>query len=147
MISIRFSEKFIRQFYKNVDEGAFKPEEILGLQKNKIMYYPFITDKGFQDIRSIFKHSDKENEELKNYYKKYVRPSDSTWAKALKIAKVVNRRTIYTPDKIKFGQTEYWARPIEVHHDKRDDCDGYAALIVHVLRLLGARPWEVFVWA
>ena len=67
--------------------------------------------------------------------------------KAIVIAKVVNTRLIYQDELINFKQAEYWAKPIEIHNNILDDCDGYSCLICYLLRLFGAKDYEVFVRA
>ena len=122
-------------------------EVLLKLKKTKVVMWdikpPFL-----QDIRLVFKHTLGENQELIDYYSKYVNYHDSLLIKAKKIAVAVNERLTYESDLKNFGRIERWLRPIEIHKGNlKDDCDGYACLISHLLRLFGAHPWESWVWA
>lgn len=115
-------------------------ETIMKLRKCVIIQWS-----GMRDLRDVFEHTQEEQQELLDYYGKYVDDSMSNMEKAKEIAIAVNRRLSYDSDLNTSGKTEHWARPIETHNTMVDDCDGYACLIVYVLRLLGLEYWEVFV--
>lgn len=121
--------------------------ELLGFQKTKIIFYPFISGKGFQDIRKAFEQNKEADRELLDYYYKYIKPEMSLMERATVLAREVNKRIKYITDDTKYGRAEYWAKPVEVHREKQDDCDGYAVLLCKLLRLFGAMEWEVFVAA
>lgn len=57
--------------------------------------------------------------------------------KAMMIAKAVNNRITYVGDKVNYGKNEYWAGPYDVFELKKDDCDGYAFLILKLMELAG----------
>lgn len=99
----------------------------------------------FMDVRKIFNQSDEEDKELIDFYGKGLNFNMTLIEKAEIIAKRVNLRLRYQSDKITYRNVEYWARPIDAHDKKIDDCEGYAVLICYLLRLFGAAPWEVFV--
>lgn len=61
--------------------------------------------------------------------------SDDT--KAIIIARAVNSRLTYTGDKANYGKSEYWAGPYDVFDSRKDDCDGYAFLILKLMELAG----------
>jgi len=110
--------------------------------------------KGFnfplQDIRNVFKQSAEDDAILIDYYKICRTFTDGHLdmdKTAINVAKNVNRRLTYTSDKSNWGQTEYWATPIEIHQKKRDDCDGYAVLTCYVCGLLGIPAYRRFVRA
>ena len=143
MIPKLFSDKFL----KKVEQLGISIPELLGFSKSRLTFYPFITGKGLQDIRTVFKQTKEEDMELVDYYSEYIDPDSSTMEKARVIAKEINSRTLYATDSANFSKAEYWKRPIEVHRNRRDDCDGYAVLICYLLRLFGAKDYEVFVSA
>jgi predicted transglutaminase-like cysteine proteinase len=143
MIPKLFSDKFM----KRREELRISVADMLGLKKSKIVFYPFITSKGFQDIRNVFKQTKEEDEELIDYYSKYIDSDMTLFDKARIIAMKVNRRIEYVSDIINFKQAEYWAKPIEIHQNRLDDCDGYAVLMCYLLRLFGAKEHEVFIRA
>lgn len=138
-----FSDKFIQK----INEEEITPEEVLGLSKNNLVYYPFITKKGFMNIKDVFVQTPEADKVLFDYYSPLINPGDTKQQIVVKVCKAVNDRVSYTTDLMNYKQSEYWARPIDVHNTKVDDCDGYAVLIVKVLRLLGFGSDEVFVRA
>lgn len=137
-----FSDKFVA-YLKRL---RITPIQLLGLNQTHIVYYPLITGKGFKNVRDVFKHTLQEDQELVDYYGGFVDSEMTTMQIAKTIAKEVNRQIYYERDRIRYGHTEYWARPIETFHGLVDDCDGYACLIVYVCRLLGVPENEIFVW-
>ena len=141
MIPKLFSDKF----KKRMDELGITIPQILGLHKTKIVFYPFITGKGLQDIRKVFYQTKEEDIELIDYYSRYVKERMDLKERALVLSAAVNQRVTYLDDKANFKKVEYWARPIETHKSGYDDCDGYSVLICYLLRLFGAKEWEVFV--
>ena len=135
-----FSDKF---WEKNKHILFEKSGDIIGLNKTKVIYYnlmPFV----FKDVRRVFDHSAEEIAELLNYYTEYWNLGSNEWQKIAYIAKAVNNRLTYEFDSTNWKAVEYWARPIETHRRKIDDCDGYANLITYVLRLFGVMPNRVF---
>jgi len=54
---------------------------------------------------------------------------------------------IYNSDKSIYNEAEYWNNPIGSYNKRTDDCDSYAVLICYLLRLFGAKEYEVFVRA
>ena len=119
---------------------------VLGLKKSKVVRYRFKWPI-LEDIRKVFVQTAEDDLELTDYYEKYIHKDMTTMEKAKAIALAVNSRIKYSFDIDNWGKTEYWASPIEAHRKKVDDCDGYAVLIVYLLRLFGAKSYEVFVRA
>ena len=119
--------------------------QLFKFKKTTIVFYPFITGKGFQDIRKVFSQTKAEDKELIDYYKPKVDQRHNRWNRILDIQKAVNDRLIYKTDIDNYGKYEYWARPIEIHNQREDDCDGSAVLMCYVLRLLGLTDYECFV--
>lgn len=141
MIPKLFSDKFLQLAN---DRGVTIPQ-MLGLHQSTIVFYPFITSKGLRNIKTVFNQTKEEDDELIAYYGCYINDEMSTMEKARVIANKVNERLYYVHDFTQYKRAEYWAKPIEVHRNKRDDCDGYAVLICYLLRLFGAKDYEVFV--
>ena len=110
----------------------------------RIIFHPFISGRGFQDVRKAFIQSKEDDEELVQYYKKYVVGRRNIVDRAKSIAIAVNNRLSYSFDSDNWGRAEHWAKPIDVHRRKVDDCDGYSVLITYLLRLFGAAPWQVW---
>ena len=114
--------------------------------RTTVMYYPFITARGMEDIRKAFKQSKEEDKILKDYYMPLVDMRHSRWKRILDIQKAVNDRVVcYVPDIDGKKQLEYWKPPIMTHLERHGDCDDEAVLMCYVLRLLGLTEWEVFV--
>src|SRR3990167_2828791 len=141
MIPKLFSDKF----KKRMKELNITVPQILGLHESKIVFYPFITGKGMQDIREVFKQTKEDDTELMNYYSKYIRANMDLRERALAISATVNQRITYKNDSSNYKKVEYWAKPIDVHRSGYDDCDGYSVLICYLIRLFGAKEHEVFV--
>ncbi len=55
---------FSSKLRERVRELKLTPKDFLGLKKTKIVFYPFITSKGLQDIRKVFIQTPEEDEEL-----------------------------------------------------------------------------------
>ena len=91
-----FTDKFLNHAEEiGVDIPELLPQ-LLGFPfKTKIVFYPFITGKGFKDIRTVFEHTNEENEKLIKYYSKFITKGMSLMDKARQIAKEVNRRISY----------------------------------------------------
>jgi predicted transglutaminase-like cysteine proteinase len=115
------------------------------LQKSKVVFYPF-RPKMFQDIKNVFKQTEKDDAELLSFYQKYWDSGRNRTESVRNVAQAVNNRLSYISDisNPNFKTAEYWASPIEIHRNKKDDCDGFSVLITYVLRLLGLREFEVF---
>lgn len=132
------------RFMELVRRHGLTIPELLGWKKSKLVYYPFITSKGFQDVRKVFRQTDEEDDKLLSNFRT-VQRSWPLLTKARKVAEIVNERIRYEYDRNNWGQVEFWARPIETWEKGVDDCDGYAVLICKVLRLLGATEYEAYV--
>ena len=135
-----FSDKFWEKNKKILFE---KSGDIIGLNKTKVIHYnlmPFV----FKDVRKVFDHTPEEIAELLNYYTEFWNLGTTEWQKIAYVVKAVNNRLTYMSDKLNWNANEYWARPIETHRKKIDDCDGYANLSTLVLRLLGIPANRVF---
>ena len=123
-------------------------EELINerLHRSRIIRYNYIGD-GYQDIRKVFRQTPAEDQELKDFYIKYI-SLDNNWDDiALKLARAVNTRLTYKFDSENWGRSEYWARPIETHRRRYDDCDGYAVLTVYLWGLFGIPSYRRFVRA
>ena len=118
--------------------------DILGLRKAKVVYWP-ANGVFYSDIRKVFKQTPEEDKALVDYFSQWIVDDWTLMKKARVVAEKVNDLIAYRSDSQAWGKVEYWARAIETFQKRYDDCDGHAVLIVKVLRLLGARPWEVFV--
>jgi predicted transglutaminase-like cysteine proteinase len=137
-----FSDKFLEAYGSMIKENI---AEILGLKKATIVFYPFITNKGFKDVRTVFSDKPEDLAKLKEYYKKFY-DAGKTWEeKIANVARMVNIRINYINDEYNWGASEYWASPYNTHFYKKDDCDGFACLMCQALRLCGLSEYEVFV--
>ncbi len=144
MIKKIFTDKFKAKLEEALKTQNLNMGEILKLRKSTLMYYPFITGKGFQDVREVFEQSKLDDTTLIAYYQSSYLIKGVYWDKIRNLARAVNARINYKHDSLNWGKTEYWAKPIEVHEKRSDDCDGYSVLITKLLRLLGLSKWEVF---
>lgn len=148
MTSKLFTDKFLAKLKSSkLNEKNISLPELLGFKKTKIVFYPFITGRGLKDIRTVFKQSLEEDFKLIDFYGKLIKENMTLMQRALIIAKKINSRILYQSDISNYKRAEYWASPIEIHNKQIDDCDGYAVLLCYVLRLLGAKDYEVFVRA
>lgn len=136
MEEIQYSDKLIEHASTHV----------FGLGKSKVILWklrpPFLWD-----VKDVFKQTLEEDEELLMYYETFLEESMTRREMVRAIAQAVNARLTYKSDTKNWGKAEYWAKAIETHRKKIDDCDGYAVLLCKVLRLFGFAPWEVFVRA
>lgn len=64
-----------------------------------------------------------------------------------------SRRFIWTPDEVTCGQVDHWPSPEEIATAMAerngvlfDDCDGFAAMCRHILKLNGIRSRLVLCW-
>jgi len=62
---------------------------------------------------------------------------DTEDEKVIKIAKFVNSHLTYTSDIVNYDKREYWADPYTVYERAKDDCDGFAFLILKMMELAG----------
>jgi len=136
-----YSDKF---WEKNKDILIENSSNIIGLNTSKIVFYPFITGKGLQDIRKVFKQTQEEDKVLYDYYVKYWNRGTNLWNRSAKVAEAVNNRLTYEKDFVTYKKSEFWDNPINIHNKKKGDCDAYSVLLTYVLRLMGIRPNRVF---
>lgn len=68
--------------------------------------------------------------------------SDSMDSKVCKIRDWVNNHLTYESDYKNYARPEMWATAYTVYDRKRDDCDGYAVLIMTLMRLAGVPAWR-----
>jgi len=143
MIAKLFSDLFKSKF-KHILKTYMG--DILGLHKSKIIFY-YLNGKSYSDVRRVFKQTSEADDTLIKYYKPFWDLGTSKWNKIKRVADAVNGRLTYTSDidNPHYKRFEYWATPIEVHNNEKDDCDGYAVLLCYVLRLLGLGEYDVFV--
>ncbi len=135
-----YSKKFLRR----VEELGLNKARIYGLKTATIIHYPFISGKGFQNVKNVFKQSKEDDEILRLWGYESEFPHTSKHETAIAIAKAVNKQITYTSDRKNWGKAEYWASPIETWTKRKDDCDGHSVLITKLLRLLDFEPHEVF---
>ena len=140
MIPKLFSNKFLEKA-KQMNIGI---PQLLGFYESKLIFYPFITSKGMQDVRLAFHQSEEDDKFLIRYYKEYITDKMPLIEKAKAIAEAVNSRMAYQDDMAHYGQAEFWNTPIGAHNAGIDDCDGSSVLITYLLRLFGAEENEVF---
>lgn len=130
---MKYSDEYIELF-----------KERLGMKKTTVYSYPFISGRGFKDVREVFVQTPEEDQELITYYLPFLAKVKRKWDTVKAIQQAVNQRLRYRTD-ISTGYTEYWSKPIDTHRNRGDDCDGYACLICYLLRLFGFHEYEVFV--
>jgi len=142
-IAKRFSDKTKKLIQSHIDSGKLTWGDLIGLTKAKIIHYS-LTPKIFTNVSRVFNQTIEEDMELLEHYYPIFKSGRTKWASCMYVAMEVNRRIKYSRDITNWGASEYWARPIETHRRKEDDCDGYAVLITKVLRLCGLSDYEVF---
>jgi len=141
MIPKLFSDLFMNKYLSQL-KNYFG--SIYGLHKSKIIFY-YLDGKSYSDVRSVFKQTPEEDDILRKHYQPYWDLGTSKWDSIKRVTDAVNQRLRYVTDISNYNKFEYWARPIEVHKSRRDDCDGYAVLLCYVLRLMGIGEYDVFV--
>lgn len=141
---IFFSElfqKILRR--KDVQEGFAQLQHEIYAQEQTITQYNARSD-GYIDVRSILKITPEQEKELLEHFSPF---KDEDMDKmVVKVANHVNKIMTYTPDKLNFVKPEYWASPYDVFKSRKDDCDGYAALILKVWELLGVPADRRMIW-
>ena len=142
MIRKLWSDKFLVKF-RSIQENHIRT--LLGFTRTKIVYHPLIWGKGFKDVKTVFKQTKEDDEKLIKYYSPWWNKGKTRSESVAYLQEGVNKRINYLDDKTNWGKIEYWASPIEIHERKIDDCDGYAVLLCHLLRLFGFTEYEVFV--
>lgn len=151
-----WSKKLINKFIEFFSSEEYPPDESITFMKyvlekrgpaNFVRYN--YRAKGMEDIRNVFNVTKAQEDEMRAYFipifSKYIDDTDLTTydSVALRVAQWVNTHTIYTIDKTKYNFWEYWNSPYEMFCEirdtgkLRDDCDGYAVLIVYIWKLIG----------
>lgn len=89
------------------------------------------------DVRETLRPLGMSESMLKGVLTGIIKPLDSMDVKVEKIRDAVNARLTYSDDFLTYGVADYWADPWTVWDKKKDDCDGYAILIMNLMRLAG----------
>lgn len=135
-----FSDKFSnmlreRKLFINLFNEQFGPGEIV--VKNLQSGVPF-------DVRKTLLCGPMEevifNELLKRSTKSGgvgILETDSLDSKACKVRDWVNKNLTYVSDYANYGRPEMWATAYTIYDRKKDDCDGYAVLMMVLMKLAG----------
>lgn len=144
MAFIFFSKLFQRALRrKDVEVGFAELQHRIHAAEQTVMHYN-VKSEGYVDVRITLKTSPEQDEELKEHFSPF--KNEDADLMALKVADYVNKIITYDSDLRNFGKVEYWNGPYEVWKTRRDDCDGYAALIMKAWGLLGIPADRRMVW-
>lgn len=135
-----FSDKFQQVLNRN---KTF--EKLVGSSfgESKVVFYPIYGSGKEYDIRDSLKIKGASTPMLLGALKEAgVKTSDNNDLKVIKIRDFVNKRLTYGSDNKNYMVAEYWADPYTVYSKKTDDCDGYAVLIMTLMRLAGIPAWR-----
>lgn len=92
---------------------------------------------GAVDVKDLLNITGNEQLILQSVVDNITSPYDSDDEKVIKIAKFVNDYITYATDTVNFNKNEYWADPYTVYEREKDDCDGFAFLILKMMELVG----------
>lgn len=92
---------------------------------------------GAVEVKDLLSVSDGEESILQLQVNDIINQDDTDDVNVIKIARFVNEYITYSTDIVNFNKNEYWAGPFEVYESKKDDCDGFAFLILKMMELAG----------
>lgn len=133
-----FSPKFSQ---KLKDLQIFEKAIASNFGESSVYYYPIRSDKQV-DIRESLRCLGQTEALLKGVVNTIILKDDDMDTKVEKIRDFVNTRLTYRADDLTYFRSEYWADPYTVYDKKTDDCDGYAILIMTLMRLAGIPAWR-----
>ena len=141
MVFSWFSEKFQALLRRNnVFEELIK--ESFG--RSMVVFQPLESYRNF-DVREVFKLTALQEDALRNILEsRIIRGETNNDKKVIKIANFVNKHITYENDETNpnFLRPEYWADPYTTYKLRKDDCDGYAVLIMKFMELAGIPEWR-----
>jgi len=108
-----------------------------------------VRSEGYVDVRSIFKTTAKEDEEMRIYFTELLQKHPELEGlddKALFLAKHISGKVKYISDRDNFGVPEYWSGPYSVFKSWSDDCEDYSFLIVKAWEIAGIPATRRFIW-
>ena len=94
------------------------------------------------DVRTLLRPLGQTELMLKGVLSGIVKENDALDVKVGKIRDAVNSRLTYVGDQQNYMMADYWADPWTVWDKKKDDCDGYAVLIMALMKLAGVPEWR-----
>ena len=146
MGKIKFSKKFQKRLMETSVTVGFQKLIDERLHRSILVRYNYRA-RGYENIKKVFVQTPAEDAELIAHYRSFIKEDDGWDEIAIKLAKAVNSRLTYVRDENNWGYTEFWARPIDVHRKKTDDCDGYSVLTVYLWGLFGIPAYRRYVRA
>ncbi len=139
---IRFSWKFIQKLLGMSKEvGEF--QDLLLANEQETTFYS-VKSEAYVDVRSTLTTTPEQEQQMLDLFGSL--KSDNPDETVIRVADYVNNILTYAADLSNFGKVEYWASPYEVLKNKKDDCDGYALLILKAWQLLGVPASRRLIW-
>ncbi len=135
-----YTEKFRELLNKN---NVFEKIIDQNFGESKVVYFPIYGNGKQYDVRESLKIKGATEPLLRSALNLAgVKATDDMDVKVEKIRDFVNKRLTYTSDQANYLAIDYWADPYTVYDKKKDDCDGYAVLIMTLMRLAGIPAWR-----
>lgn len=134
-----YSEKFLALLNR---EKVFENSVKQNFGKGSAVYYHAYGGDKKIDVRETLRARGLTEDLLRGVLKGIIHKEDDNDTKVEKIRDFVNKHLTYISDQQNYLQMEYWADPWTVYDKAKDDCDGYAILIMKLMELAGVPAWR-----